>query len=353
MRITRVEPTDLFGGTASRPLQIIRVTVAGDGREPAGPATVAITTVAIRVEGAGVSTPAPAGIGGLSPGEERTAEVGVEVAAPYQPGSPRGVTVIAEAPGTRSEARAEITVAEPGWTMWMVSHFHYDPVWWNTQGQFTESRLLLPDGSGRLPEARTAFELVTLHLDAARRDPDYKFVLAEIDYLKPHFDTHPEDREDLRRFIADGRIEIVGGNYNEPNTNLTCAESTIRNAVYGIGYQRDVLGGDPATAWMLDAFGHDPGYPGLMAAAGLSSSAWARGPFHQWGPLRTVGDNTRMQFASEFEWISPDGNGLLTSYMANHYGAGWGTHQAPDLEAAERAAYEQFRQLAPVAATRN
>jgi len=40
-------------------------------------------------------------------------------------------------------------------------------------------------------------------------------------------------------------VEIVGGNYNEPNTNPTSAESTIRNAVYGIGYQRDVAGGDP------------------------------------------------------------------------------------------------------------
>ncbi len=235
----------------------------------------------------------------------------------------------------------------------MVSHFHYDPVWWGTQGQFTESRLLLPGEHGELPEVRTAFELVALHLEAARQDPDYKFVLAEIDYLKPHFDAHPEDRADLRRFIADGRIEIVGGSYNEPNTNLTCAESTIRNAIYGIGYQRDVLGADPRSAWMLDAFGHDPGYPGLMAAAGLTSSAWARGPFHQWGPHGTVGSNERMQFGTEFEWISPDGNGLLTSYMANHYGAGWVTHRAPDLPSAEQAAYDQFRLLAPVATTRN
>ena len=244
-------------------------------------------------------------------------------------------------------------MAETGWTMWMVSHFHYDPVWWNTQGQFTESRLLMADEAGRLPDTRTAFELVRLHLEEARQDPDYKFVLAEIDYLKPHFDAHPEDRADLLAFIAGGRIEIVGGSYNEPNTNLTSAESTIRNAIYGLGYQRDVLGARPAVAWMLDAFGHDPGYPGLMAAAGLTESAWARGPFHQWGPDRTVGDNTRMQFASEFEWLSPDGHGLLTAYMPNHYGAGWVTQDAPDLAAAERAAYGQFALLAPVAATRN
>ncbi|HEY1619137.1 MAG TPA: glycoside hydrolase family 38 C-terminal domain-containing protein, partial [Streptosporangiaceae bacterium] len=192
-----------------------------------------------------------------------------------------------------------------------------------------------------------------LHLEEARRDPDYKFVLAEIDYLKPYFDACPQDRADLLDFIAAGRIELAGGSYNEPNTNLTSAESTIRNAVYGIAYQRDMLGGDPRTSWMLDAFGFDPGYPGLMAAAGMRQSSWARGPFHQWGPGRTAGDNALMQFAAEFEWISPDGAGLLTSYMANHYSAGWGTQQAGDLAGAELAAYQQFLELAPVAATRN
>ncbi|MGH3394060.1 MAG: glycoside hydrolase, partial [Streptosporangiaceae bacterium] len=90
-----------------------------------------------------------------------------------------------------------------------------------------------------------------------------------------------------------------------------------------------------------------------MAAAGMTASSWARGPFHQWGPGRTAGDNRRMQFAAEFEWVAPDGTGLLTSYMANHYGAGWVTQQATDLRAAEESAYQQFLELAPVAATRN
>ncbi len=360
MRITSVAGTDLFGGTAGRPRQIIQVTVLDDrrpqrGQTVAGPASVPVT---VRVEGPGVSTPVPVRLD-LEPGAEQVAEVGVEIAAPAVAGSPRQVTAIAEGPpaagtaGGRAEQAAAIRVAETGWTMWMVSHFHYDPVWWDTQGDFTESRLLLPDEDGSLPEVRTAFELVALHLDEARRDPDYKFVLAEIDYLKPYLDTHPEDRADLRRFSGEGRVEIVGGNYNEPNTNLTGAESTIRNAVYGLAYQREVAGGDPRTAWMLDAFGFDPGYPGLMAAAGLAESSWARGPYHQWGPRRTVGDNTRMQMRSEFEWVSPDGQGLLTSYMPNHYGAGWGTHRAASLAAAEQEALGQFRELAPVAATRN
>ena len=349
MRIAGVESTDLFTGTAQRPLQVVRVTLENDGPSsaPDGAATV-------YVQGPGVRDPGPFGITGLNLGERKDFEIPVEITVPYQPGSTRRVTVTAETGSGRTQAEADITVAEPGWTMWMVSHFHYDPVWWNTQGQFAEARLSLPDEDGRMPDVRAAFELVGAHLDRARKDSDYKFVLAEIDYLKPYFDAFPQDREDLRRLMADGRVEIVGGNYNEPNTNLISPEAIIRNAVYGIGFQRDVFGGDPRSAWMLDVFGHDPGYPGLMAAAGLTSSAWARGPFHQWGPSGADGGgDRRMQFSTEFEWISPDGRGLLTAYMAHHYGAGWRLHTLPDLQAAEAEAYGQFRALAQVAATRN
>ena len=351
MRIAGVESTDLFVGTAQRPLQVVRVTLVNEG--PGMLAAPALSAT-VHVAGPGVRNQGPFRITGLNQGEEKAFEVPVEVTAPYQPGGTRRVTVTVDSEAGHSHIEADISVAEPGWTMWMVSHFHYDPIWWNTQGQFTESRLSMPDEDGVLPDVRSAFELVGAHLDKARKDPDYKFVLAEIDYLKPYFDAYPQDREDLRALMAEGRVEIVGGNYNEPSTNLTCAESTIRNAVYGIGFQRDVFGGDPRTAWMIDVFGHDPGYPGLMAAAGLTSSSWARGPFHQWGPSGAQGGgNRRMQFGSEFEWLSPDGRGLLTSYMAQHYSAGWKLQALPDLPSAELEAYGQFRALAQVASTRN
>src|ERR1700722_11272166 len=341
VRITEVESTDLFTGSAARPLQVVRVAVAATEAGEAG------ATVSVRLAGGSVETATPAEVTRGGPGETRTAEV--SVAATGSAGVSLPVTAICETAGARVTSDAAITVSEPGWTMWMVSHFHYDPVWWNTQGQFTEARLGLPDEDGALPDVRTAFELVRLHLEKARRDPDYKFVLAEVDYLKPHFDAFPHDRAYLRSLLADGRVELVGGTYNEPNTNLTGAETTVRNAVYGMGFQRGVLGAEVGSAWMLDAFGFDPGFPGLMAGAGLTSSSWARGPFHQWGP----DENTWMQFPAEFEWLSPDGAGLLTAYMANHYGAGWTLHTAKDLPGALDAANTQFRSLAPVAATRN
>jgi alpha-mannosidase len=345
VQIRDIRSTDLFAGTPGRPLQILRVTLAGPADQ-----------VRVRAEGPGVTTPDPPLVAGVDQGAEREVDLAVAIAAPYTEGTPRRVTVIAEpAAGESVRAEGTLVAAEPGWTMYMVSHFHYDPVWWNTQSGYAATWDDLPAVAQerRQPFQEPAFRLVRAHLDAALKDPDYKFVLAELDYLRPYWDACPEDRAALRQLIADGRVELVGGMYNEPNTNLTSLESTIRNVIYGVGYQRDVIGGDPRTGWMLDVFGHDPAYPSVMADAGLTSSSWARGPFHQWGPKRTVGTNEGMQFPSEFEWIGPDGRGLLTSYMANHYSAGWKFNNLPGLAEAEEEAYRQFQDLKPVALTRN
>ena len=68
------------------------------------------------------------------------------------------MTVQRPVTGQRRAARASwgdsavsfvFTVAEPGWTMFMVNHFHYDPVWWNTQGAYTSVWTEYPPGRCR------------------------------------------------------------------------------------------------------------------------------------------------------------------------------------------------------------
>ncbi|MDT5145627.1 MAG: hypothetical protein QOC58_272, partial [Mycobacterium sp.] len=335
MQLVSAHSTGLFVGPPEAPLQVARVAVSGC----AGPTP-------IRIAGDGLSGEALAAEG------HEVIEVPVTVRDPVA-GQRRAARVRAGGADMPFEFPFEFTIAEPGWTMFMVSHFHYDPVWWNTQGAYTSQWAEDPPARAR---QTNGFELVYAHLEMARRDRDYKFVLAEVDYLKPYWDTRPEDRADLRRFLAEGRIEIMGGTYNEPNTNLTSPETTIRNLVHGMGFQRDVLGADPATAWQLDVFGHDPQFPGMAADAGLTSSSWARGPHHQWGPGQggpETGGVSRMQFSSEFEWISPSGRGLLTHYMPAHYSAGWWMDTSASLAEAEDATYALFDQLKTVALTRN
>ena len=77
----------------------------------------------------------------------------------------------------------------------MVSHFHYDPVWWNTQAAYTsEWDLWTPTAPRERTSTHNGFSLVDAHLKLALRDPDYCFVLAELDYLKPYLDIFPENR---------------------------------------------------------------------------------------------------------------------------------------------------------------
>lgn len=330
MHVTSAESTELFTGPADQPLQVVRVSY----RFCSHPTPVRIEGPGLHTVGEVIATP-----------RGRVVEVPVRVSEPVVGERRRAELVVG-----RSTSEFDFVVAEPGWTMHMVSHFHYDPVWWNTQAAYTSVWTEDPPGACR---QTNGFELVNAHLEMARREAEYKFVLAEVDYLKPYWDTNPEDREDLRRLIAQGRVEVMGGTYNEPNTNLTSPETAIRNFVHGIGFQRDVMGADPATAWQLDVFGHDPQFPGMAADAGLTSSSWARGPHHQWGPMAGDGDPERMQFASEFEWMAPSGRGLLTHYMPAHYAAGWWMDSSASLEDAERATYELFAKMKKVALTRN
>ncbi|MBV1942217.1 glycoside hydrolase [Streptomyces sp. BV286] len=353
MRVISVESTELFVGTAEQPRQVVAVELShSPGR-----------TVRLTVEGPGV-----AGESRATAADDGTVRAETPVLSSLAPGERRTITVTATDERDASQVAvhtAEFTAAETGWTMFMVSHFHYDPVWWNTQAAYTETWDVADDPAVTGLPARTfdsrgrsGMSLVRAHCDLARRDPAYTFVLAEVDYLKPYWDSFPEERAFLRELLRTGRVEIMGGTYNEPNTNLTGAEATIRNAVHGDGFQRGIMGASPETAWQLDAFGHDPQFPGLMADAGLTSSSWARGPYHQWGPTLSVfgeepRDPKRMQFPAEFSWIAPSGRGLLTAYMVNHYGAGWAIDNAPTLPEARAAAFKLFRGLKQVALTRN
>ena len=347
MRSVTALSTELFGGTEQDPQQILAVTVDGiDG------------SARIVVSGKGVAGEAVTRTSSTDVPLRVEAEVGTIV--------PIRVHVLDRAGELTVDA--ELVVAEPGWTMYLISHFHYDPVWWATQAAYA---VTWNDGDDAAAEEmarrfqmgwqQPGFTLIDAHLDLTRRDPNYKFVLAEVDLLKPYWDARPEQRSYLRTLVAEGRLELLGGTYNEPNTNLTSAEVTIRNFVYGSGFQRDVFGADPRTAWQLDAFGHDPQFPGLAADAGITSSSWARGPFRPWGPMLTAflpgaegwGDPRSMQFDSEFEWIAPSGAGVLTHYMPAHYSAGWVLDRADSLPAAEAALLELFTALKGVAATRN
>src|SRR3954471_3038307 len=121
MEILGAESVPLFVGTEADPRQVVRVGVRGDdasGREPAQ----------VRIEGDRIRTEQALTIGPLAPGQEARFEVAVSVEA-AEPDQRRRAEVVVEAGRQVDREAFEFVVGEPGWRMFMVSHFHYDPVW--------------------------------------------------------------------------------------------------------------------------------------------------------------------------------------------------------------------------------
>jgi alpha-mannosidase len=236
--------------------------------------------------------------------------------------------------------RFTLTMPDDDWVMHFIPGFHYDPVWWNTQAHYTETGYRMGDTVG------PGLTLVESYLRKCFEDRDYTVALHQLPYLKTYLEAHPDRFADLMSRIPEGHCSFVGGTYNELSTTLISAEATARNAVYGTVFQREILNGHGAVWWQCDVFGHDPSFPSLMRRAGHEAGAFARGPFHQWGAPRD-----KVNFPSEFIWMAPDGESVLTHYMTGHYGYAYsqlatGMNRAPeDPREAEKIVAEMFEDL--------
>jgi len=249
-----------------------------------------------------------------------------------------------------------------GTTVHLVPHFHFDPVWWNTQAAATSELGAAGwarsdwSASPRMRFQGSAFDVLRSHLAHAVGDADYRFCVAEVDYLEPFWTRHPEHRGLIAELLAVERLEVVGGTYNEPSTNLTTPALTRRNLDEGLEVQRGVLGATVTTAWQLDVFGHDPAFPALLADAGLDAAVLARGPYGPWGPMLDGGfapphAPDGVAFPTEFAWLGPRGGEVLGVYLAAHYSTAYRLDEAMTWEEAANAVIVLGRQLRSVSAT--
>lgn len=152
--------------------------------------------------------------------------------------------------------------------------------------------------------------------------PGATFVLDQACFVEPALERHPEFVEPVRRFVAEGRLAIVGGAWTMPDLNLPCGESFIRNVQRGRRAFERLLGADVRLAWHIDAFGHHPQCPQLFAGCGFEANFFQR--------LGERGSPT------DFRWRGLDGTLLRSVWLAGGYAVLW---PCP-------AAFTEFRALA-------
>lgn len=144
-------------------------------------------------------------------------------------------------------------------TIFLVPHFHYDPIWIEDQSTYT----------------RWAFQLVQQYLDACRRDDAYEVLMSEMDFLKPYWDAFPEDRAFLLELSRQGRLH-TGGSYSEANQMSLQGEAIVRNIFYGRHFHSQQLESNPRTYVPLDVFGQVVQLGQILRKSGFAGTIFSK-----------------------------------------------------------------------------
>lgn len=192
-------------------------------------------------------------------------------------------------------------------TLHILPNAHLDPVW------LWDAREGLDQGIRTLRSV----------LDLMDEFPELTFLRGEAALYAHLEETDPEAFGRVRQRIREGRWEVVGGTWIQPDTNLPSARTLRKQFEVGLDYFQSHLGVRPRVAWQADAFGHAAGLPDIMADAGMESFAfWRPGPKLLRLPKPV------------FRWCGPNGGCVLASRI--DYGwYGTGRDQIPErLDAA-------------------
>ncbi|HZW98871.1 MAG TPA: glycoside hydrolase family 38 C-terminal domain-containing protein [Trueperaceae bacterium] len=180
--------------------------------------------------------------------------------------------------------------------MHMIGNAHIDPVWlWGWTEGFHEV----------IASFRSA-------LDRLDESDDFTFVSSSAVFYAWVERHDPEMFERIRQRVADGRWEIVGGWWLQPDCNIPSGESFVRQALYGQRYFLEKFGVAAKVGYNVDSFGHAAMLPQLLKKAGLDYYVFMRPAPHELGlPSRL------------FWWESADGSRVLTYRIPFEY-CTWG-----------------------------
>jgi len=150
----------------------------------------------------------------------------------------------------------------------LIANGHLDPVW-------------LWDWREGMNEAISTSRTMLAMLDEF---PDLTVVRGESALYEFVEKEEPEVFERIRRAIASGRWEFVGGTYTQSDNNLPATETLLRQFQEGQSYFLSRFGKKTDTAWYPDTFGHSAGLPGILRQSAISNFAHCR-PFPKHFPI--------------------------------------------------------------------
>jgi alpha-mannosidase len=156
---------------------------------------------------------------------------------------------------------------------------------------------------------RNTFQSV---LDLMREYPDFRFTMSSARTYEWMQEKYPDLFQQIEKRVKEGRWEIIGGMWVEPDLNMPDGESLVREILMGKRYFQKNFGVDVKIGWNPDSFGYNYQLPQIYKKSGMDYFVTQK--------LLWAHEFTTFPYKL-FWWQSPDGSRLLT-YFPHDYAGG-------------------------------
>jgi len=106
-------------------------------------------------------------------------------------------------------------------------------------------------------------------LELMNRYPEYLFGSSSPQLYEWVKQDYPKLYEKVKKSIADGRWELLGAVWAEPDLNLISGESVVRQILYGNAFWKKEFGQTVNFVWTPDTFGYSAALPQIFRKAGI------------------------------------------------------------------------------------
>jgi alpha-mannosidase len=187
----------------------------------------------------------------------------------------------------------------------MIGNSHIDPVWlWRWQEGFQEVKATFASALDRMEEY-----------------PEFIFTASSAAYYKWIEAIDEEMFDKIVQRVKEGRWQIVGGWFVEPDCNIPCGEAFVRQALYSQRYLKKAFGSMCDTGYNVDSFGHNAMLPQILKKSGLDNYVFMRPAEHE----KHLGSPL-------FQWKSKDGSTITTCRIPGEYTAWFKEHLVKNIE---------------------
>jgi alpha-mannosidase len=138
--------------------------------------------------------------------------------------------------------------------------------------------------------------------------PDYTYTQSAAQYNEWIANKYPAMNEEIKKRIKEGRWEVVGGMWVEPDLNMPDGESQVRSLLLGKRFFQKQYGVDVRIGWNPDSFGYNWQLPQIYKRSGVDYFVTQKMAWN---------DTNQLPFKL-FWWESPDGSKVLT-YFPHDY----------------------------------